>query len=72
MTARFAIYDPRTDNDIAEFFDLPEAYVEIDRLTQLHDRPYGVRIAQAHRTQANFAYESRRSESSLGRVILDE
>jgi hypothetical protein len=61
VTTRYAIYDPRTDRDLGEFADLPEAYVEIDRLTRFHGLVYGVRIARAHRAEVERNSESRRA-----------
>jgi len=72
MTARYAIYDPRTDCDIAEFPDLPEAYVEIDRLTGLHDRVYGIRLARAHRLQVEHDWQTRKIRPPLERVVIGE
>lgn len=72
MTARYAIYDPRTDRDVAEFPDLPEAYVEIDRLTGLHGRVYGIRLARAHRAQVERDWQTRNVRSPLERVVIGE
>jgi hypothetical protein len=64
MTTRYAIYDPRTDRDIGEFADLPEAYVEIDRLTRFHGLLYGVRIAREHRAEVERTWESKRARTT--------
>jgi hypothetical protein len=57
MTARYAIYDPRTNTDVGEYPDLAEAYADIDRLSELHGKVYGVRIAKEHRTQIERTWE---------------
>ena len=65
MTARYAIYDPRTDKDLGEFGDLPDAYAEIDRLRNLHGPIYGVRIAREHRAQIDRAWEIQKVRTAV-------
>ena len=51
MAALYAIYDPHTDEDIAEFSDLCEVYAAMDTLTDRHRRVLGIRIAAEYRAQ---------------------
>ena len=60
MTARYAIYDPGTDKDFREVADLREAYVEIDRLTELDGTGYSVRLARQYREQVEQEWEVRK------------
>jgi hypothetical protein len=57
---------------VGEFIDLREAYIEMDRLANIHGLTYGVRIARQHRAQVERSWESQKVRNPIDRVVIGE